>query len=316
MLTFGEIHTGLLQHSTPLARDQVAALFREAGEGRIRQWERPVPYAVSADRTLGVDCRLPSMSSSAPHVVGTVQWHAAVTGGHIAQGSVHATVLPAEEKRRLPWSHYTALPGRLETLTKAEHAEIAKAFLYAPRRPDHLDTDAIARRALASVSRSELLDRRLDIRTRRTRLRWSVLGTGMPGNAPTWASFQVATDELRTMEVAVCDEMVPGVIGLCEDLALHDWLLTTLTRQLDSTLTTPRSRVDRALQLQPVVDYFVHLWAPAARVDETLTPVWEALDQRAGLTRLWQASVARIRDQIALSTMDMLRDKSGGHCSS
>jgi hypothetical protein len=45
---------------------------------------------------------------------------------------------------------------------------------------------------------------------------------------------------------------------------------------------------------------------PAARLDLELTTVWESLERRPGFSRQWQASVNRIRDQIALSTITLL----------
>lgn len=306
MLTFGEVHTGLLQNSTPLASGQVTDVLRPLSGDQIQRFERPIPRAVSSDRPVGVDCRMPSASGTNPHVVGTVLWHSAIVGGHIVQSSAHACVVPADEKRRLPWSHYTAFPGRLETLGKADdHEDIAKGLIRGVTRPDHLDTTAIATRVLDRVQRSALLDRLPAVRTRRTRLRWTVIGTGSEPR-PIVATFRVVSDDLRTMEVAVPDELVPGVISLCEDLALHDWLLTTVSRLLELTLTSSRTQLEKADLLRPAVDYFLHLWMPGARVDETLEPVWEALEHRPGFTRQWETSVARIRDQISLSTIELL----------
>ncbi|MET0425723.1 MAG: SCO2521 family protein [Actinoplanes sp.] len=310
MLTFGEVHTGLLQNSTPLSADQVAEVLRPLSGEQIRRYERPLSRAVSADRPIGVDCRLPIPQGTHPHVVGTVLWHAAIVGGHLAQSSTHANVVTATEPRRFPWSHYTAFPGRLETLGEAGPDALAQGFLHGPLRPEHLDTAAIATQALDRMQRSALLDRLPALRTRRTRLRWAVVGTG-PMSSKIDATFRVVSEELRTMEVAVADEMVPGVITLCEDLALHDWLLTTVSRLLEATQTSRRlSPLEKTRQLRPVMENFLHLWLPGARIDQTLEPVWLALEHRPGFTRQWETLVSRIRDQVSLSTMELLEGAS------
>lgn len=312
MLTLGEVHTGLLQHSVPLSADQVASVLRPLTGDQIQRFERPLTRGVTADRPVGVDCRLPSVprnnpkSKTHPHVVGTVMWRSTVVGGHLVQGSAYADVVDSAEGRRLPWSHYTASPGRLELLSKADHEDIARGFLRGPTQPDHLDTAAIAAHALDRVQRSHVLDRSPALRTRRTRLRWAVIGTG-PIPQRTTAVFRVVSEDLRTVEVHVADEFMPAVLGLCEDLALHDWLLTTVSRLLDTTLTSHLGHVEKTELLRPAVDYFLHLWMPGTRTDESVTSVWEALERRPGFTRQWDTSVARIRDQISLSAIELLR---------
>lgn len=305
MLAFGEIHTGLLQNSAPLAQSQVAEVLSLVEGELVRRSERPFPYAVSPERIEGVDCKLPTKSGALPRAIGTLLSHGTIVGGHIAQSSTHTRVVAARESRRLPWSHYLASPGRLETISRADHQDIATGFVRATSQPAHLDVSAITARTLDAVQRSALLDRKPTLRTRRTRLRWTVIGTEEPP-ANTTATFRIASEDLRTMEIAAAEEDVPGVVALCEDLALHDWLLTTLSNLLEVTLTSNRTRVEKMNRLRPAVEHLLHLWMPGARVDETLVGVWQALEHRPGFTRQWQTSVTRVRDQVTLSTMDLL----------
>jgi hypothetical protein len=45
---------------------------------------------------------------------------------------------------------------------------------------------------------------------------------------------------------------------------------------------------------------------PAARLDVEGTELWRGLDAAAGLSRQWESLVARVRDQLALSTIGLL----------
>ena len=110
MVTVGEVHTGLLQHGTPLSPDQcVRLLSLREGEPVVRS-ERPTPYAISPEMLTGVDCQLPSASGRHVRGAGTIATRTIITGGRILQGSSHATVVQGTHRRL--WSHYLSLPGR------------------------------------------------------------------------------------------------------------------------------------------------------------------------------------------------------------
>ena len=117
---------------------------------------------------------------------------------------------------------------------------------------------------------------------------------------------------LRTALLSCGRADVPGVVEFCEDLALHDWLLTTLLRMLERSRIGIDSRSDVVRALRPAVDHLLHLWMPAARGDEISAALWDRLERRPGLSRQWHASVDRIRDQIALSTIGLLEAELGG----
>ena len=51
MLTFGEVHTGLLQNSTPLRRDATVDVLNLFVGEQVRWSERPMSYAVSVTST-------------------------------------------------------------------------------------------------------------------------------------------------------------------------------------------------------------------------------------------------------------------------
>lgn len=302
MLIIGEVHTGLLQNSAALALDRAAQLLDLLPGENVRRSERPIAYAVSPDQLTGVDCRLPSTAGTRVRGVGTVVSRAAVTGGHVLQGSTYTRVDRAPAGRRLSWSYYLARPGQVEAIGKVDLADVGRGSLAAAPHNPVLDLGAVTARAMDAVQDSPQLDRTPPFRSRRTRLRWAVVPGGETAGEP-HGRFRVESTTLRTLELTAPGADGARIAELCEDLALHDWLLTTLLALMESSLTgggTPAQRVGR---LRPAIDCLLHLWMPAARVDESVLPIWQALEHRPGFTRQWQSSVNRIRDQVTLSLL-------------
>ncbi|MDG4790618.1 SCO2521 family protein [Micromonospora sp. WMMD1102] len=305
MLTLGEVHTGLLQNSSSLSLENTAQLLDFLVGQRVRRSERPIAYAVSPDQLTGIDCRLPAGSGRGTRGVGTVVSHAAVTGGHVLQGSTYTRLDRAASNRRLIWSHYLARPGWVETIGKVDLRDVARGFLGPTYQPQTLNLGAISARLIDAVQKSPRLDRRPPFRTKRTRLRWAVLPAADPGTEP-HGKFRIESDTLRSLELTAPQEVVPALVEFCEDLALHDWLLTTLLSLIEFSLTGPGTRNQKIDRLRPAIDCLLHLWMPAARLDESVLPVWQDLEHRPGFTRQWQTSVTRIRDQVTLSTIALL----------
>ncbi|WP_148086343.1 SCO2521 family protein [Micromonospora sp. HM5-17] len=305
MLTLGEVHTGLLQNSTALSLDHTTQLLDLLVGQRVRRSERPIAYAVSPDQLTGVDCRLPTASGRVTRGVGTVVSHAAVTGGHVVQGSTYTRLDRAASNRRLIWSHYLSRPGRVETIGKVDFSDVAQGFLSPAPQPQTLNLGAVSARLMDVVQSSPRLDRRPPFRTKRTRLRWAIR-PAPDATAEPRGTFRVESDTLRTLELTAPHDDVSALVELCEDLALHDWLLTTLLSLMEFSLTGPGTRAQKIDRLRPAIDCLLHLWMPAARLDESVLPVWRDLEHRPGFTRQWQTSVTRIRDQVTLSTIALL----------
>jgi hypothetical protein len=310
VLTFGEIHTGLLQNSTALSGERASALLDLVVGERVRRSERPIAHVVSPDRLTGVDCSLPSSSTRrTTRGIGTVISHLTLTGGHLVQGSAYATVEPVHRHGlRLPWSHYLARPGTLEPIGKANADDIAEGFLDGARAPNMLDIGAISGRGVDELQASRMLDRKRPFRSSRSVLRWAVLRAPAGANS---ASFSIDSKTVRSLLLHVDDETfaelpADALLALCEGLALHDWLLTTVLSLLDRSLETPGNRPHLVAKLHPAVEFLLHLWMPEARVDAALLPLWESLDGKANLTKQWRTSVDRIRDQLNLSTVGLL----------
>ncbi|GIH69359.1 hypothetical protein Mth01_16120 [Sphaerimonospora thailandensis] len=340
MLVMGEVHTGLLQNSGEVAASTCRRLLGLLAGQTVRVSRRPIVHAVSPDRLTGVDCRLPSASQSRVRGVGTVLTRCSITGGRVVQGSSYVRIVRAAVDRRLPWSHYLARPGVMEVLGKAKPRDLSDGFTDDlpgdrlsgasagrtrpdPARPDPargdrgpgwsgsapLDLGAISGRFVDLVQSSPLLDRRAPFKIPRTRLRW-VAESASESGAPA-IRFTLHNDQLRTLRLVHDGEFTPAVAELCEDLALHDWLLTTLLVIVERALTGGAPGPEAVAKLTPAVDHLLHLWMPAARVDETLTPLWESLERYPGFTRQWQSLVDRIRDQISVNMLTLLIRKGG-----
>lgn len=302
MLLLGEIRTCLVRNSTSLARSPVTELLHLLPGERVTLSERPVAHAVSPANMTGVDCTLPTASGARCRAKGTVSAHAVVNGGRILQGSAHVQVEPGAAGRRAPWSHYLARPGVVETSGKYSHHDVLGGFLAGHKPGKALDLGAVSERVIAAVQMRPQLDYITPLRARRTRLRWAAV-VGTSDNNDDGSEFVVVDDVIRTFRLNLPETSPAHVVGLVENLALHDWVLTTLVTIVE------RSEFDRpsgpaALErLRPAIQHLLHLWMPGAHVSEALLPLWESLDHRAGFTRQWTATVARIRDQLALATV-------------
>lgn len=300
MVTMGEVHTGLLRNSVAVSSGTATRLLGFVVGERVRTFERPIPHAISAELLIGVDCPLATPSGSKVRAIGTVASRAAITGGHIVQGSAYVRVADESAERRLPWSHYLARPGVVETIGKTSPSQLVDGFLNARRPPNCLDLGAISARALTAVQDSADLNQMPPFKTKRTRLRWAI---GPAGHAADSIMFRLESDLIRTVRLPHRELEVATVATFCEDLALHDWLITTLLSLVGRAPIGSGDRKAVVDWLQPALDYLLHLWMPAARIDAALDNLWEALERRPGMSRQWQTMVSRIRDQLALAAV-------------
>ncbi|MEU9286500.1 SCO2521 family protein [Streptomyces sp. NPDC048275] len=300
VLVFGEVHTCLLQHGQALTGRGAADLLRLRADERVRLSERPNLYVRSPDVPTGVDCHLPSASGAKVRAVGTVTARATLTEGRLLQAGADCTVTADGPGRRRRWGHYLACPGVVEPFGTLSERDVADGCLGDGRRPGDLDLGAIADRTLTRVLRDRALDKQPPFKSQVTRLRWVALRAA-DGEGPSLEQFTLAGNGLRTAELRLPAGIpAAAAAGLCHDLALHDWLLTTLVRMVERSRLGSTDGRDALTALRPAVDHLMHLWMPAARVDQPLRPLWEALEREPGFTRQWQILVQRIRDQLAL----------------
>ncbi|GAA2892817.1 hypothetical protein Acy02nite_40140 [Actinoplanes cyaneus] len=299
MLILGEVLTAALRHSGGMPRDRVEdALGLLAGE-RVRTFERPISYAVSPKTYTGVDCRIVARSGAKVRGVGTLMGRACLTGGRVLQSSAVTRIEPVAGGFRQPWSHYLARLGMVEALGRPDLPGTADAHLLADRSSSMMGMGALCVRLLTGIQGSPVLDRKPPVRARRTVLRWAA--TIKDGAEDVKWHFAVREDGLRTVRLELGPAQIDDIVNLCEDLALHDWLLTALMSIIEQSQIGVEQPAQSVVKLRPAVDHLLHLWMPAARLDGFALSVWEGLESRPGLSRQWDASVRRVRDQMAMA---------------
>jgi hypothetical protein len=318
MLTVGEIHTGLLQNSTSLTQllsTQVLALVPGV---RVRRSERPIAHAVSPDELTGVDCRLVTSSGARIRGIGTAVSHVTITGGRVLQGSTYAQIIKGDADRRLPWSHYLSRPGVIETLGKTDFSDLVGGFLATSLPPVSLNLGAISGRKMDQVQRSSEFDRKPPFRMARTRMR-CIVAFNEAEHEDSRAQFTIDNATSRTLRLTISAKDLPAAVELCEDLALHDWLLTALLQLIEHSRHNRGTRSQLINKLHPAIDHLLHLWMPAARLNKSMLPLWLSLEQQPGFTKQWTASVSWVRDQVVLNTIMLLESLAtengggGGH---
>lgn len=299
MLALGEIRTCLLRNSHAVPRPSVLELLRLVPGQRVRLSERPVAHGVSPPALSGVDCSLPTASGARYRTVGTIGARAVITSGRVLQGSAYVTVERGTTDYRMPWSHYLSMPGVVQTIGKFNAPDVVDGFLANSAPAATLDLGAVSERRISAVQAQPGLDHTLPLRASRTRFRWAArISHGSGGGT---CEFVVVDEAVRTVRLTLPAIDRAEVIGFCEDLALHDWVLSTVLRWVERSGTRPVE------ELRPAIDHLLNLWMPGAHVSESLLPFWESLERRPGFTRQWETMVSHIRDRL-MSTMVATRN--------
>ena len=306
MLTVGVVHTGLLLNSSAVPTDAAASLLALLPGSSVQTRQRPVRYACSPEVLTGVDCLAPVAGRREVRLIGTPATRVALTDGHIVQAATHATIQREPTGRRRPWAHYLAQPGVLEVLGTASEENLAAGFLGPSTRGAALDLGAVSTRALALIQRSTLLDHNPPFKSRRTQLRWAAeTSTSHPE-----LTFTLGADGLRTVRLRTDQSDPHALADFCTDLALHDWLLSTLLDLVDRAMARTRPATEVVALLRPAVDHLVHTWMPAAHVDRALARLWQDFDHQWGFSSQWQKTVERIRDQLSMGIIEALQSHS------
>jgi hypothetical protein len=302
-LTIGEVHTSLLPTSAAVSADTAAELLAVVPGGLVGTRQRPVRYAWSPEVLTGVDCLAPLTDRREVRVVGTPATRLSLTDGHIIQAGTHVTLRHEPTGRRRPWGHYLANPGVLEVLGTASEENLATGFLRGVATMAALDLSTVNVRALTAIQRSRQLDHNPPFRTRRTRLRWSA----EPSDYAQEIVFTIGNDGLRTVRLCTEESDPRALAEFCTDLALHDWLLSTLLDIVDRAVARRRPAAELIGMLRPGIDHLVHTWMPAVHASRTLARMWQEIDLKSGLSAQWQKTVERIRDQLSVGIIEALQ---------
>ena len=300
MLILGEGHTGLLRNSTAVSHTVSARMLAFVAGEQVIQAQRPLPSAVSPTQLTGVDCNLIGRSGAATRAVGTVESRAVLTGGRILQGSAWLRVERGEHGRRLPWAHYLARPGRVETMSRHTTEDLGDGFL-GGRTASALDLAAICRRSMEKAQEVKQLDSTAPFRVPQTRVRW--FATTQDDDKPAAVAFGVEDEAVRTVRLRLHPDALADAVELCESLALHDWLLSAQQHLIERGVAGGPAAGGAVTQLGSAVE-LLHLWMPAARMRPSWSKLWEALDREAGLTLQWTTSMHRIRDALNLALLE------------
>lgn len=299
MVILGEVYTGLVRNSTAVPHEAAAQLLALVVGEQVRQTRRPMPAAVSPTQLTGIDCQVTGRSGAGTRVVGTVESRAVLTGGRVLQGSAFVRLTPGRNGHRLPWSHYLARPGLAETLGRYRTEDLAAGFLEGRTTAD-LDLGAIAMRTAAEANSADILDHRASMKVAPTRIRWVA---APQDTGDTALEFHSRTADLRTMHLRLPPAELVDVAGLCEVVAVHDWLLTAQQYLLERYATRSGEPAEGGGSLRSAVE-LLHLWMPEARLSPMWLSLWKALDRVAGMTPQWNTSVNRIRDALSLALLD------------
>ncbi|MEU8894850.1 SCO2521 family protein [Nocardia sp. NPDC048505] len=301
LVMLGEIRTCLLPNSTTLDGEATRDLLALVPGATVRRRERPGPLAFSPRRAIGVDCHLPWGATDSARVVGTVASMAVLVGGRLSQTSVHTIVVRAPQKKRRPWSHYLTQVGVIEAIGALPPRAVVDEELvtghFTASGLHMLDLSSICARHMDDLRLSRQLDQRPPLRAPTTQLRWTAQIGGRTGPA---VSFRVADDLTRTANVIVrVPGELPDALRFCQDLAVHDWLLTVIDAKVQAAEAFSDGR--QVAILAPVLEHLAHLWMPGAHVPGTVRSLWRDLQAEANFSKQWTSRVEQVQRRIEVA---------------
>jgi hypothetical protein len=308
VLILGEVRTCLVQNSSPLSSARAADLLSIKAGRPVLVTDRPINRTVSPDTLMGVDCRLSTVPKVKARGIGTVSVRATLSGGLVLQSSARARLEAAQSQSRHKWSHYTRRRGVVEVISKASFEHLAQGHR-TRTESDTLDLGAVSQHLIGLVQQRPQLDHAVALRTRPTRLRWSAQADD---SAEPTVHLHVDDEVLRTVRVVVPADRLDLAERFCEDLALHDWLLTTVGNVVEQADRVTAAGDDPLPLLTSALGLLVKLWMPAAHVDPRIRALWDLIETQPGFTRQWQAQITWIRDQMAVRTIKAL-ERLPGH---
>ncbi|MFI5779750.1 SCO2521 family protein [Nocardia sp. NPDC051570] len=311
LVVLGEVRTCLLPTAGALGRAEARELLTLMPGRAVRWRERPGTLAISPTIAVGVDCDLP-MGEHAARIVGTVATRVTLVGGRVLQSSARARVVRAAERRRQPWSHYISQKGVTEVISRISDREVAEialaeGYLADSGRPGALDMASISERLLAHIRADARLDQSPPMQASATRLRWIARIGRRAGQTVT---LRVDDDTTRSLRLTVREESdLDAAQRFCEDVAVHDWLLTVMAAAFEEADRFGASSRERLDILAPLLQHMTGLWMPGAHTPSTLRALWKELQNEPGFSRQWSTLTDRLRDNVSVAMLDALRHK-------
>ncbi|MFI6171024.1 SCO2521 family protein [Nocardia sp. NPDC051052] len=307
LVVLGEIHTCLLPSQHVLDTAASIELLSAVQQGlTVTSRERPMPLVISPNRFEGVDCDLIPASGKHIHVIGTIASRTVVIGGRVLQGSSQTRVMRSQDRQ--PWSYYLSRPGTVDAVSHlgtGPAGRLVDGHLRS-QGDDKLDLTSISQRMSTFARVDPRLDQKMPFRAGTTRLRWAVEVDAGSNELPRFA-FHLAGNTLRTVRLTLGGQDIAAAQRFCEDLAIHDWLLTTIGQVADRAGRNDHETDTVLDQLVPLLDQLVPLWMPGAHTAPQLRPLWVDLESDPGFTRQWTARVGQLRDRMTTATLTALR---------
>lgn len=299
----GEVMTLLLRSSAPLEPDSARDLLARLVPGsKPERFGHPVDRLMSADLQFGVDCQLSTPRGARPRTIGVAAAHAVLTGGHVLQAAAHARIVHGETQHRRRWSYYASRPGYLEVQHKAAPGDLARGFLSAAPDGTLLDLAGIAKQVVDQVNNgSEEEAASATLHSSPMTFRWVARvarSAGMPV-----VEFVRCEDGTFQIDAVTDPAYLVALARFCEDVALHNWLLSTMA----ATFTDSTKTADGLGELGAALELLGHLWSPGEALDERLASLWTDLEARLYLSRGWRNQVTRVRDKITLQILKGLQ---------
>jgi hypothetical protein len=179
-----------------------------------------------------------------------------------------------------------------------------------PQTSIRLTEGFLGTRGAADLDLTSVTDRLLGrIRTRHpgytplrvgtTRLRWAarVGDVEVPRVA-----FRLHNDTLRTVLIVVPYETeLAAAQRFCEDLAVHDWLLTVVAEATErADLAGPGSAASIET-IAPVLCHLAHLWMPGAHSPPALRGLWAQLGEEPDFDAAWRGCIVHLRNRLLVA---------------
>ncbi len=310
LVVLGEVRTCLVPDSAALSQGVVQDLLALVPGRRVVSRSRPVALASSPSTAIGVDCRLATASGTTLRAVGTAAAKAVVVGGRVLQSSVHTGVVRSFSTRRQAWSHYLGRAGVTEVLTRVSDGDrvgadlVEAVMLSGVPPPETLDLGSISEHLLRRVRMNAALDQRVPFVAETTRLRWAA--RVVPDAQPS-LRFLLDDEARRCAIVTVGDERELAVVPrFCEDLALHDWLLTVVGAEIERADLLTHNGSESVKIVATMLEHVVHLWLPGAHSPAALRGVWRQLESDPGFSRQWESRIYQLRDRLSVATLSAL----------